>query len=74
MINDRNSEDMICLYKRLEFTGHFIGGWKGWKISTILSNISAKRLEKHHQFNIYWMILLLHCCGNIARVTKVLLN
>ena len=55
---------MLCLYKRLEFTGHFIGGWKGWKMITILFDISAKRLEKHHQFNIIWLVLLFHCSGN----------
>ena len=55
---------MICLYKRLEFTEHLRRGWKGWKMITILSNNSAKRLGKHHQFDIFWLVFVFHCSGN----------
>ena len=41
-----------------------IGGWKGWKMITILSNDSAKRLGKHHQFDIFWLVFVFHCSGN----------
>ena len=55
---------MLCLYKRLEFTEHLRRGWKGWEMITILSNNSAKRLGKHHQFNIFWLVFVFHCSGN----------
>ena len=55
---------IICLYKRLEFTEHVRRGWKGWKIITILSNNRAKRLGKHHQFNIFWLVFVFHCSDN----------
>ena len=43
----RTDPVMLCFYKRLEFTEHLRRGWKGWKMITILSNDSAKRLGKH---------------------------
>ena len=55
---------MLCLYKRLEFTEHLRRGWKGWEMITILSNNSAKRLGKHHQFDIFWLVFVFHCSGN----------
>ena len=55
---------MLCLYKRLEFTAYRRRGWKGWKMITILSNNSSKRLGKHHQFNILWLVFVFHCSGN----------
>ena len=55
---------MPCLYKRLEFTEHLRRGWKGWKMITILSNNSAERLGKHHQFNVFLLVFVFHCSGN----------
>ena len=63
---------MLCLFKRLEFTAYRRRGWKGWKMITILSNNSAKRLGKHHQFNIFWLVFVFHCSGNPAEITIVL--
>ena len=59
---------MLCLYKRLEFTEHLRRGWKGWEMITILSNNSAKRLGKHHQFDIFWLVFVFHCSGNPVEV------
>ena len=55
---------MLCLYKRLEFTEHLRRGWKGWKMITILSNDTAKRLGKHHQCKIFWLVFVFHYSGN----------
>ena len=65
---------MLCLYKRLEFTEHFRRGWKGWKIITILSNNRAKRLGKHHQFYIYWLVFVFHCSDNPVRTSEIFVS
>ena len=61
---------MLCLYKRLEFTEHLRRGWKGWEMITILSNNSAKRLGKHHQFDIFWLVFVFHCSGNPVMINN----
>ena len=63
---------MLCLYKRLEFTEHLRRGWKGWEMITILSNNSAKRLGKHHQFSIFWLVFVFYCSGNPVQVLQLI--
>ena len=58
----------------MEFTKHLRGGWKGWKMITILSNYNAKRLGKHHQFNIFWLVFVFHGRGDPAALARMTIH